>query len=434
MKAAVIHRLGDTPKYEDFPDPIPAEDQLLVNVIASALENVDRAQVSGRHFSSKATYPKFPAIIGSDGVGVIEGKTMVFGGCVSPYGAMAERTIVPKGYASIFIELTDGVNPALAAAAPSSTLASLLPLKFGAKLQPGEKVLVQGATGFAGRLAVQVAKKLGAGRVVGTGRDPISLETLRGLGADAVIDLKQSESKIEAAFRREAGEDGFDVILDFIWGRPTGILLKTFVPEHIGLSAKSVRLVQIGESSGSTISLAADMLRTSGLVVMGANSGIVAEEVPELALQVFDWITKGEVYAEVERVSLKDIGKVWNRQMHGKRLVIMPDPNAHRHGFEPQTVRNSQAAEAIVAPTSTSIPTELQAPAPGLPSEVPETAAAMNGKWKLTPTNLLYRRMALDLDVSSSGQTFSGTVQGGFLSNLASFTDGRIEARTCRGP
>lgn len=429
MKAAVIHKLGGTPRYEEFPDPVPTEDQLLVNVIASALENVDRYQVSGRHFSSRSTYPKFPAIVGSDGVGVIEGKTMVFGGCVTPYGAMAERTLVPKGYASLFLELTDGVDPALAAAAPSSTLASLLPLKFGAKLQPGEKVLIQGATGFAGRLAVQVAKKLEAGRVVGTGRDPLSLETLGDLGADAVIDLNESESKIEAAFRREAGKDGFDVILDFVWGRPTGILLKTFVPEHISLAAKSVRLVQIGESGGSSISLAADMLRTTGLVVMGANSGIVAEEVPELALQVIDWITKGELRADVERVFLKDIGKAWNRQMHGKRLVVMPDPNIHVQASVPPTFRGNEAAETRVAPASTTVQAQPQAPLPASPSEVLETAAALDGRWKLTPKNLLYRRMVLDLEVFSSGQTFSGTVQGGFLPNLASFTDGRIDGQ-----
>ena len=84
-------------------------------------------QAAGSRFSSKSTYPKFPAIIGSDGVGVIEGKTVTFDGCVTPYGAMVERTIVPKGYAPFFIELTDGFDPALAAAKPSSTLATAAP-------------------------------------------------------------------------------------------------------------------------------------------------------------------------------------------------------------------------------------------------------------------------------------------------------------------
>ena len=429
MKAAVIYKFGDIPHFVEFPDPVPTEDQLLVDVVASSLENVDRAQVSGRHFSSKSTYPKFPSIVGGEGVGIIEGKTMAFGGCVTPYGAMAEKTIVPKGYTSLFLELADGDDPAEIAAVPGSTLASLLPLKFGARLQPGEKVLIQGATGFAGRLAIQVAKKLGAGRVVGTGRDSTSLQILPGLGADAVIDLKQSDSEIEAAFRREAGEEGFDVILDFVWGHPTDILLRTFVPERISLSAKSVRLVQIGETGGSAISLTGDMLRTSGLVVMGASSGIVAEEVPELAVQVYDWITKGELDADVERVALKDIEKIWNRQMHGKRLVIMPDPSVRGYGFKPQSAQNSFAAEIIVPPTSAPTPFDPQAHSSGFPSEMHETVIAIDGKWKLKPKNILYRRLTLDLEVFSFGQTFSGTVQGGFLPTLASFTDGQIEGK-----
>ncbi|HVN80318.1 MAG TPA: zinc-binding alcohol dehydrogenase family protein [Terriglobia bacterium] len=428
MKAAVLHKFGETPVYEDFPDPVPTEGQLLVDVVAAPLENIDRVQVSGRHFSSKSAYPKLPAIIGSDGVGLIDGKTMTFGGCVTPYGAMAEKSIVPKGYASFFMELADSLDPALAAAVPSSTLASLLPLKFGAKLQPGENVLIQGATGFAGRLALQVAQKLGAGRVVCTGRDPASLEALAGLGADAVIDLKQPESKIMAAFRREAGDSGYDVILDFVWGRPTDILLSTFVPEALGLSAKSVRLVQIGESGGPAISLTGESLRTSGLVIMGANAGIVAEEVPELAAQVFDWITNGELSAEVERVSLKEIGKVWKRQMHGKRLVVMPDPDVRGRRSGQRSSRKSIVAEATVAPPS--VPTDAQHPLPRSPSGVPGSMIAIDGEWKLKPKSLIYRKMELDLEISSSGQTFSGTVQGGFLPASADFADGRIEGRS----
>ena len=137
------------------------------------------------------------------------------------------------------------------------------------------------------------------------------------------------------------------MILDFVWGHPTDILLKTFVPESLGLSAKSVRLVQIGEGGGPAIALRGETLRTSGLVVMGANSGIVAEDVPQLAVQVYDWITKGELHAEVERVALTDIERAWNRPMHGKRLVVMPDPKIRGRSFKSHSIRNSPSAEAI---------------------------------------------------------------------------------------
>jgi NADPH2:quinone reductase len=199
-----------------------------------------------------------------------------------------------------------------------------LPLTFGARLEKGETVLVQGATGFAGRLAVQVAKKLGAGRVVGSGRDPASLRRLFELGADAIIDLGQPDAALAAAFKEEAGKKAFDVILDFVWGRPTEVLLRTLVPEGLGFASKRTRLVQIGESAGREIALQADMLRTSGLEIMGASAGIVPHEVPGLASQVFDWIRDGELRAEVERIRLEDVPGAWGHEVHGKRLVVIP--------------------------------------------------------------------------------------------------------------
>jgi NADPH:quinone reductase-like Zn-dependent oxidoreductase len=326
VKAAVLHNFGEVPRYEDFPDPVPTKDQLVVEVIASSLENVDKVQASGRHYASKWAYPKLPAVIGGEGVGVIEGKVVTFGGCISPYGALAEKTVVPQGYAAFFLEIGDGVDPALVAAMPSSILASLLPLTFGAKLKKGETVLIQGATGFAGRIAIQVAKKLGAGRVIGTGRDQSSLDVLPSLGADSIIDLKQPDAELESAFRRQAGKEGYDVVLDFVWGHPTDVLLRTFIPKDIALAAKSTRLVQIGDMGGAPVSLTADMLRTSGLTIMGASAGVVAEEVPALAAKALQWIASGEVRAEVDRVDLKDIEDAWSRKEKGKRLVIMPDP------------------------------------------------------------------------------------------------------------
>jgi NADPH2:quinone reductase len=194
-------------------------------------------------------------------------------------------------------------------------------------MQPGETVLVQRATGFAGRLAVQIAKKLGAGRVVGSGRDEASLQALPGLGAAAAIDLKGSDAAVEAAYREFTGNEGYDLTLDFLWARPTELLLKTYIPDVIRMSAKSTRLVQIGESAGPSASITADMLRTSGLQIMGGGAGIVAAEVPQLAAQVYEWIAGGEVRADVERVALSDIGSAWTRQVHGKRLVVMPDPS-----------------------------------------------------------------------------------------------------------
>jgi NADPH:quinone reductase-like Zn-dependent oxidoreductase len=327
VKAAVVAAFGEVPRFEDFPDPVPSDEQRVIQVLAAPVENFDRAQVSGRHYASRTSFPAFPAVAGHAGVGVLNGKAVSFGGCVPPYGAMAEKTLVPRAYEAFFAPLPEGADAALFAAMPSSLLTALLPLTFGAKLMAGETVLVQGATGFAGRIAVQLAKRLGAGRVVGTGRDAASLGALPALGADAVIDLSAPDAALEEAFRREAG-GGYDVVLDYVWGHATEVLLRTLVPTEAAFAAKSIRVVQLGASAGDSIELSAEALRTSGVVLMGASAGIEAAQVPALAAKAYEWIASGAVTAEVERVALCDIEAAWTRTVHGRRLVVMPDPAA----------------------------------------------------------------------------------------------------------
>jgi NADPH:quinone reductase-like Zn-dependent oxidoreductase len=321
MKAAVLHKFGETPKFEDFPDPTPGEGQILVHVKAVALENVDKMMAEGSHFASQQFLSTLPAIVGFDGIGMLEdGRLVGFGGVKAPYGAMAERTIIPEGY---FVPIPAEVDAVTAAALPASALTSLFPLKYGARLQPGETALINGATGVAGKLAVQIAKLLGAGRIVGTGRNEDSMNTIRELGADAVIDLKQADEQLAEAFKKEAGE-GYDVILDFLWGHPTEVLIKTLVPSEIRMS-KPVRLIQIGEKAGTTISLSADAIRTSGLQIFGAAMGITPEAAGEATGQVWEWLKANKLQMNIERVLLKDIEKTWKRtDFEGKRIVIVP--------------------------------------------------------------------------------------------------------------
>jgi len=321
VKAAVLYHFGETPKYEDFPDPIPKEGQSLVHVKAVALENVDKVMAEGSHFASRQFLSTLPAIVGFDGVGTLEdGRLIGFGGVQAPYGAMAEKTVIPSGYS---VPIPDGVDAVVAAALPASALTSLFPLRWGAKMQPGETVLVNGATGVSGKLAVQIAKHLGAGRIVATGRNPASLKKVVEFGADAVIDLKLSDEDLAKAFQKEM-EAGYDVILDFLWGHPTEVLIRTLVPGEIRLP-KPIRLIQIGEKAGTTISLSADSLRTSGLEIRGGAAGITPEAMAEGSSQVWEWLQVNKLQMDIERVALKDIEAVWRRtDFEGKRIVIVP--------------------------------------------------------------------------------------------------------------
>jgi NADPH:quinone reductase-like Zn-dependent oxidoreductase len=293
----------------------------LVQVKAVALENIDKMMADGSHFASQHFLSKLPAIVGFDGIGMLEdGKLVGFGGLQAPYGAMAEKTVIPQGY---HVPIPDGVDAVIAACLPASALTSLFPLKWGAKLQAGETVLINGATGVSGKLAVQIAKLLGAGRVVGTGRNPDSLEKIRKLGVDAVIDLGQSDEEVMDELHKQAG-DSYDVILDFLWGHPTELLIKTLIPHELRI-AKPVRLVQIGEKAGHSISLSADALRTSGLQIMGGAAGITPEAMGEATNVVWDLIRAGKLYMEIEQVPLKDIEGVWKRtDFQGRRIVIVP--------------------------------------------------------------------------------------------------------------
>jgi NADPH:quinone reductase-like Zn-dependent oxidoreductase len=321
MKAAVLHQFGAPPRYEDFPDPTPGADELLLHVKAVSLENADRAMATGQHYASRQMMPQLPAIAGFDGIGALEdGRLVGFGGLKPPYGSMAERVVIPNGY---FVPVPEGVDALTAAAVPAGALTSLFPLKWTAKLQPGETVLVNGATGFSGRLAVQIAKLLGAGRVVGTGRNPASLRALAALGADAVIYLTQPDAQLAEAFTREAGP-GCNVILDFLWGHPTEALIQTLIPRELSFAKRRVRLIQIGEIAGPAISLTGDALRTSGLEICGAGAGLTPEAIREGTTMVWDLIRAGKLHADVEAVPLKDIEAAWQRDLHGQRLVIVP--------------------------------------------------------------------------------------------------------------
>jgi NADPH:quinone reductase-like Zn-dependent oxidoreductase len=153
----------------------------------------------------------------------------------------------------------------------------------------------------------------------------VALESLAELGADAVIDLKQSDEKIAEAFKKEADETGYHVILDFLWGHPTELLIKALVPDKLAFARHRIRLIQIGEMAGPNISLSADALRTTGLEILGAGGGITPDAIAEGTNQVWDWIKEGQLRFDIERVPLKEVESAWQRtDLDGKRIVIIP--------------------------------------------------------------------------------------------------------------
>jgi NADPH:quinone reductase-like Zn-dependent oxidoreductase len=321
MKAAVLHALGAIPRFEDFPDPQPGQDEVLVHVTAASLKNIDKALASGSHYGSDG---QLPTVCGIDGVGVLENGTRVFcGGARRPYGMMAMLSVVPRTWC---VPVPEGVDDCVAAALPNPALSSWLPLTWPAQLKRGETVLVLGATGVAGKLAVQIAKHLGAGRVVAAGRNERILQTLASLGADATIALSQSDEDLALAFSREALRGHFDIVLDYVWGHPTEVLLAALTGHDVRAESRGVRLIEIGEMAGPTISLPAAALRSSGIEISGTGGGSVPHSVIFDAFpKVWALAASGQLHIDTERVPLADVESAWRRNdLPGRRLVIIP--------------------------------------------------------------------------------------------------------------
>jgi NADPH:quinone reductase-like Zn-dependent oxidoreductase len=274
-------------------EPTAAKDEAVVRVRAASLKAIDRQLASGSHYASPR---ELPVVCGTDGVGELEDGTRVFfGGPRRPHGAMAERTVAPRAFC---FAVPAGIDDDIAAALPNPGVSAWLLLTHRAKLALGETVLILGATGVTGQLAVQIAKLLGAKRVIGAGRNARVLGKLRELGADATIQLEQPADLLKDAFAREAGDAGFEVIIDYVWGRPTEILL--------------------------AIALPAAVMRSTALTILGT-AGIPAREVLVDAMQqVMTRAARGELRIETERVALADIESVWQRPESGRRIVVIP--------------------------------------------------------------------------------------------------------------
>jgi NADPH:quinone reductase-like Zn-dependent oxidoreductase len=270
MKAAIVLEAGKAPVYGDFKEPVPGQDEVRINVAAAALSNVVRSRASGTHYSSSG---ELPFVVGIDGVGRLdEGRRVYFVLPKPPLGSMSERTVVKSGQC---IDLPDGLDDVTAAAIANPGMSAWAAMKERAKLAAGETVLVNGATGTAGRLAVQIAKYMGAKKVIATGRNIEVLKSLASLGADMAIPLVENGDAMEEAFQEQFAE-GIDVVVDYLWGQSAERLI--IAGAKAGREAVPIRFVQVGSASARDITLPSAALRSSAIELMGSGIGSVPVE------------------------------------------------------------------------------------------------------------------------------------------------------------
>src|SRR5277367_1553810 len=303
MNAAVVSDFSRPPQYMNFADPVPAERDKLVHVTAAGLHPIVKVLANGTHYGSTGELPFIPGV---DGVGRLEdGKRVFFGMARSPYGTFSERALASSWMS---IELPEGLDDVTAAGIANPGMSSWVALMGRAKFVAGESVLVLGATGVAGQLAVQVAKRLGARRVIAAGRNPQALEKLKALGADTVISLDQDQTPLVSAFRSELAEGGVDVVLDYLWGLPAERVLEAISQKGLRKAAARVRFIQIGESAGKTITLPAATLRSSGLELLGSGFGSASLDQIRQALEEFFQVAAKEPFQFSTRAApLRDV-------------------------------------------------------------------------------------------------------------------------------
>jgi NADPH:quinone reductase-like Zn-dependent oxidoreductase len=314
MKAAVVNTPSELPKFQEFDEPTVQEGEVLVHVRAAGLHPVVKSIASGAHYSASGSGPMIPGV---DGVGTLEDGTRVyFGGARKPWGTMAERAAVPR---SMYIPLPDGIDDATAAAIANPGMSGWVALKDRAGLTPGETVLILGATGVAGQLAIQVARQLGAKRIVGAGRN---VDALRSAGLDEVIALNQPEDDLRKAFIAEAVA-GIDVVIDYLWGRPTELLLEALAKGFKQEATHRTRLVEVGASAGPTITLPAAILRSIDLTLLGSGFGAASiERIFAAVSELFALAASGALKIDVDTVPLSDVEAAWTRTDKGRRVVF----------------------------------------------------------------------------------------------------------------
>jgi NADPH2:quinone reductase len=321
VRAAILSAYGQPPEVGERQEPQGDAGTAVVELAAAALNPADLAIASG---SFPAGSPPLPYVPGIEGVGRVVRSSRFAPGTrvwasgrglgVARDGAFAERFAVAD---EVLIEVPDDVGDVVAAALGQVGLAAVVPLSWLAPVEPGEAVLVLGATGSVGTVAVQVAKLLGAGRVVAAGRNARRLESLRALGADATVVIGDGDLRE----RLDAAADGSppSLVLDLLWGAP--------LEAAVAVAAPGARIVHVGQSAGPSASLHSGHVRGKQLRVFGySNFAVPLEELARGYAFLLAHAAAGRIRLAIEALPLEAVSEAWERQRRGSdaKLVLVP--------------------------------------------------------------------------------------------------------------
>jgi len=309
------------PQYVDVPEPVvESDDEVLVSVKAVALKHFDKGRARGTHYST-APDPQVARVIGGDGVCLLPDGTRVYAMGVS--GMMAEKATVENDR---MVPIPAGLDDATAAALPNAVIGAAMALRFRAGIEPGDTVLINGATGFTGRVAVQIARHYGAGRILATGRNSASLDELIQLGADEVISLRQSDEDLTVRLKTLHQQKPVNVVIDYLWGHTAEMILAAL--KGSGSFTPRTRFVSVGSITGDLLQLSAANLRSVDLQLSGSGLGSwtksqVRALFAEILPGMFQLAADGKLRVGTVPVAIRDIESLWDLEVaDGKRLVV----------------------------------------------------------------------------------------------------------------
>ncbi len=321
MKAAVVTASDATPEYGDFPEPQVNDGYELVELVAAGLHPIVRSLAAGRHYGSTQSWPLVPGV---DVVARTPAGDLVYTGFVRhPHGTFAERMAVPK---TMRLSLPPGADPVKVAAGLNPAFASWLPLKARVReIGSLATVLILGASGMAGYLAVQHARLLGANLVVGVGRNPVRLARVEALGT-ATVALSGNRETDAAAIVDALGGTTPSIVLDFLWAAAAETAFASLARRGLEEDTADIAYVQIGAAAGPEAAVPATLLRSRRIRVSGSGAG--SAQIADIMAEVpayMQLIADRSVDVPTKTMPLSSISEAWTASADGTyRVVVVP--------------------------------------------------------------------------------------------------------------
>jgi NADPH:quinone reductase-like Zn-dependent oxidoreductase len=313
MRAAVVQSYDSAPIYQQLPEPPCPNGYARIRVQASAISQLSRVQAAGQHYIR----PQPPFVPGTDGVGLLDdGQRVYFAFPQAPAGAMSEVTCVDKRY---LVKLPEVISSNTAAAMANPAMSSWAALTRQANFVAGQNVIINGATGLSGRLAIQIARRLGANRIIALGRSEHYRDDVLALGANEywLTHDEQTHDALKSAF-----DDGVDVVLDYLWGQAAEMIIQAAGGNQKQDGYRRTQLINMGALDGPNTLLAANAIRSTGLTLAGVGIGSLSKQtLIDVIAEVMTAAAVEPFRVDYQSHDLSKVSEVWH-QMGFERTVL----------------------------------------------------------------------------------------------------------------